>query len=576
MANHLLCKTPVAIADLIEIDGEAAVERHAALREALAARAGPEAAALFAEPLLSRGNDAAPATIAWYGEAPDDGVTLDGLAPSSRVAAERWLADHLRPVAALADDPALGPLVRAALATRGRDDIRMAGGRPVIVNWGQIPAEIAADPVRREAHLAAALGRFVMLPPSALRGAAAVGAAAAATAARLAPAATAAETPAAAAVAPRSGWAAVVPLAVLLLLAGGVLLWLTRPGVRVFPPTPPAVAIDSGAAAALADQANADLRARRDALRAAIEGAQCRADGILVVPGIDGPVTPEGLPPLPAGAPPAEAQSRPALVPPADRVLVPEASPPDGTMLTRTLLAHIEARTVFIVAQGGGATSTGSGFVIAPGLVMTNAHVIAGGGEIRVAHARLAAPVPATVVAQDGPLETTGGDFALLRVAADLPSFDLHVPADDRDLRLTGVIAAGFPGDLLDTDGAFREAIQRGALTAPELTLTEGVISTAQRVTPTSHVLVHSAAIASGNSGGPLVDLCGRVVGINTFVRTGPMRTLNFALAARDLIRFVGPTGTAVPSAAGACAPRVLAPAPSGAPAEAAPPPPAE
>jgi hypothetical protein len=59
-----------------------------------------------------------------------------------------------------------------------------------------------------------------------------------------------------------------------------------------------------------------------------------------------------------------------------------------------------------------------------------------------------------------------------------------------------------------------------------------------------------------------LVDYCGRVVGINTFVRRGDLRTLNFALASEDLLTFLSGTPAAPTVVTEACAPQVTRPAP--------------
>ena len=56
MADHFLGKLRVANEDFVEADGAAVLERHEAMRALLSERAGPEVAAMFAEPLISRGN----------------------------------------------------------------------------------------------------------------------------------------------------------------------------------------------------------------------------------------------------------------------------------------------------------------------------------------------------------------------------------------------------------------------------------------------------------------------------------------------------------------------------------------
>ncbi|MFC3117669.1 hypothetical protein [Jhaorihella thermophila] len=60
MADLFLTKTRISPSDLVEAGGRPVLERHAELHALLSDRAGPATAALFAEPLVSRGNDAAP------------------------------------------------------------------------------------------------------------------------------------------------------------------------------------------------------------------------------------------------------------------------------------------------------------------------------------------------------------------------------------------------------------------------------------------------------------------------------------------------------------------------------------
>jgi len=110
---------------------------------------------------------------------------------------------------------------------------------------------------------------------------------------------------------------------------------------------------------------------------------------------------------------------------------------------------------------------------------------------------------------------------------------------------------------MLQTDAAFAR-LQSGDLSAvPGLTVTDGVVNTEQRMGPETDVLMHSAPLSSGNSGGPLVDMCGRVVGVNTFVRQGRMQNRGFALSTGDLLAFLEGTAARPAVVSAPCAPVV-------------------
>ncbi len=572
MADHFLTKTQVELADCLPWGPGLALDAHAALHAVLSARVSPEVADLFAEPLLNRGNDAAPASIAWYCAHEGEGHPLSELDGPAQARVGALLSQRLQALRGLLADSEDGTLIGAALhlADSPKGDIWVVAGQPVILNWGMVPHGMARDPASRAALFARTLGRFLPLkdaPPltEAERAARAAPVSPAAVASAAPPPEPAAAAPAMAA--PRRvglwDW---LPLLVLVLLAGAAVVWLLIPGNRLFPPQAP-VAVEDARAAEILAESNAALIERRDALRAALEGAQCRADGTLIMPGGR---TIEGLlPPVPgdrADGPGASVPGATASTLPPDpaRVQVPEqggAEPGSTAIDNASLLEVIERRTVMVIAQGPEGLSTGSGFFVAPDLVMTNFHVVEGAAAegVFVTNAAIGALHAAQVVRAEGPFEQTGTDFALLRVpGVAARHFPLYLPQGS--LKLQSVIAAGFPGDVLATDTAFA-ALQAGDVSSvPDLTVTDGTVSTEQTISAEARAVVHSAPISQGNSGGPLVDVCGRVVGMNTFVRQGNLRTLNFALSAADVARFLRAAGVTPMETDAPCTPEVRRP----------------
>jgi S1-C subfamily serine protease len=168
--------------------------------------------------------------------------------------------------------------------------------------------------------------------------------------------------------------------------------------------------------------------------------------------------------------------------------------------------------------------SVGTGVITtADGEVVTNAHVVEDATEIRVRLAGESEPREATLLASD-----PGNDLALLRIAGDD-----FVPAQFAQPGTTRigdeVLAIGFA---LDLDGD------------PSVTL--GIVSALGRTIQTSGdgfldgLIQTDAAISSGNSGGPLVNSLGEVVGINTAVARGDTFTaatnVGFAISVAEAL----------------------------------------
>ena len=601
MARYFLTKTTVEPGALVEVAGTPALERYDALVQSLEGVTDPASIGVLAEPLLSHGNDVAPATVVWYSSYSGEPRRLSDLDPDRREAILSTMRARLVDITKGLSNPDFGPLVGAALSILDPDDIYVVDGQPILVGWGMVPPEANRSTAARNRHFAQSMARHLPLveappltpeewrsrrvaapPPEkeastaparpasrffSRRRAGAATAAAAVAAAPAAPEAPGAGAPPAPPVQLKrrgGGWRW-IPLVLLLLISVAALFWLLQPGTRLMPPVPAAPLIADNETLRIAREANAALEERAGLLEEAIGGARCTVEGELVLPNGR---TAEGLllPPVEEGADsaPVVGDALPdALLPPdPSRVEVPpevrggEAEVQDVV----TLLDLIDKRTALVLVSGA-AFGTGSGFFVGPDLLVTNDHVVEGvgpGGAVYVINEHLGEAREARILNRLGPLEVSGGDYALLQVpGANAPFFTLRDATET--MRLQNVIAAGYPGVILDTDENFARLTSGDPGAIPSLAVTDGIVNVEQNLRGSTRVIIHTAEISGGNSGGPLVDGCGRVVGVNTFGRLDDRtnRFLNFALASTDLLQFLDGAGVQAARSAGPCVPRV-------------------
>lgn len=206
-------------------------------------------------------------------------------------------------------------------------------------------------------------------------------------------------------------------------------------------------------------------------------------------------------------------------------------------------------RVVLIQYDGGAAqlVSHGTGFAIAPDLVVTNAHVVE---DLRASGDIVAGVVPsegrggfAATIAAYSPQR----DLALLKLkpGAALNALTLFsgAPTDSEE-----VYAVGYPGNV-----DMAEGLSMRDLVSPQAAVkTRGYIS-AGRSSKAFDTILHTAPIGSGNSGGPLLDACGRVLGVNSFGTVSDNTTdsaFYFAISARELTAFLQEAGVS-PHASG-------------------------
>jgi putative serine protease PepD len=173
--------------------------------------------------------------------------------------------------------------------------------------------------------------------------------------------------------------------------------------------------------------------------------------------------------------------------------------------------------------QGG---SVGTGVIVtSDGQIITNEHVVAGATTVKVLLNGEINPREAKVLATD-----SGNDLALLQLKDNITGLTAAIFADPGGLAVGDqVVAAGYA---LDLDGG--------------PSITAGIISALNRTLTTQNGALNSliqtdAAISSGNSGGPLINLAGQVVGINTAVARGDVSTaannIGFAISVGEVLR---------------------------------------
>ena len=248
-------------------------------------------------------------------------------------------------------------------------------------------------------------------------------------------------------------------------------------------------------------------------------------DGVLPAPPsvfgrAQGFLSEEGFPPVLGALAPASAR--------------PVPLPTDATLRRAVLAAG--ASTVKVEGFGCGVLQEGSGFVAAPGLVVTNAHVVAG---IR------------------RPLVQVGTTLQPVQVLSYDPSFDLAV------LRVPGLTAPVLHLDPSTvpqgTQGAVLGYPEGGPFTADgagvmALFQAEGRDIYGHGLT-VRNVYEIDAEVRPGNSGGPLVLPDGEVVGV-VFSRSTVDPSIGYALTSPDVsTRVVAAEQVRVPVGTGACAP---------------------
>lgn len=222
-------------------------------------------------------------------------------------------------------------------------------------------------------------------------------------------------------------------------------------------------------------------------------------------------------------------------------MLVPYGGPqvavdaPDAALAEDAVVAAARPSVVKIrgVAPSCQKVLEGTGFVIAPNRVMSNAHVVAGSDTVTVEAG--GESYEAFVVSYD-PEE----DISILDVP-NLPSQPLSF-AEGTAQTGTDAIVMGYPGggDFVATPARVRETI---SLNGPDIY---------RKATVTREVYTIRGSVRQGNSGGPMIDRTGKVLGV-VFGAAVDDADTGFVLTANEVNRQLAKIGNTARVPTGAC-----------------------
>jgi S1-C subfamily serine protease len=215
------------------------------------------------------------------------------------------------------------------------------------------------------------------------------------------------------------------------------------------------------------------------------------------------------------------------------------------------IVTKVRPSTYFVVNNQGNSASRGTGWVwdAAKGIIVTNAHVVAGGQQYSVANGDdLKIDVNGTSVAagpNGKPAKLLGEadceDIGVLQVN-DVSGLVTMPRGSQKSLQVGDhVVAVGYPGTL---NTATSSTFSTPGFTRAQLVATSGDVSTVQTtfaaipgggggaptVGPYQNVILTDTVINHGNSGGPLVNDKAQLVGMNSAGRTD-VQGQNYAIA---------------------------------------------
>lgn len=234
---------------------------------------------------------------------------------------------------------------------------------------------------------------------------------------------------------------------------------------------------------------------------------------------------------------------------PAPAPILAPATPVERDDVAATERSVVRVVTVATVLGQVVGFGHGSGFAIAPNRIVTNAHVVSDAEEfpqnviIGIVPSEGSRSYPGRLISID-----RRRDLAIVEIVEGrVPAASIYTgPVPQRE----SVFALGYPGNVDVATARNMDDFIR-----PRTPLaSDGIVSSRDTINGVE-ALVHDADIARGNSGGPLVDACGRVVGVNAFISRADEgdSPFSFAVSVRELAQFLQDAGQRFTGVASEC-----------------------
>jgi serine protease Do len=520
---RFICKTEMLGLTELTVDGRPVIEFYEEILNYSITKTGKQCEGFLAQPILSKSKNGSENTIAWYGEYKGEATPLTELQGDRRRAAEYRLAEIYKTVMPILTRDDFGPHLAKALYIVSLSDVMVTQDGIILTNWGLVPESIKEKNKLISDHFAATLGTIYGIDTPRIESADGNEDEATDTLGTT-------KEPNINGTVNRNKFSLrdkkVIWVGALGIVLGILVGWWLEEGQIIGHDRISGNENNGEILVSLQRKINNQLEKELSDLERSLNGNVCTEES-------------------PNGSPPSQVNRNGEQGGEAD----PSGRSRNNPRSRGDLAEHLKKSTVFIIAKQNEGAATGSGFFVAPGTIVTNAHIVEGAisDTVLVTSKMLGELHKAKIISvKKGEQEFGGSDFAILQL--EIPRNIPPLMFAEKTKSLDRVISAGFPGLVINQDEELTALKSGDSSAVPEIVLTSGEVSVVQNIPNGLTVLAHTAEISPGNSGGPLVDVCGRIVGINTFVvfDKESVSQFDYAIASSEVIDFLRVKGVSV------------------------------